>query len=254
MVVRVITSEPPKVAQSSSRPSTNVWKPRARKRVSIADDVSVPTASAQDSAAVPEIRPTIFGIWFGRQGYDVTTDAVIALAGATSGDPGMICIAGTGSIAYGRNAARKFARVVVGDISSVMRAEDSTLRDRPCARSCGMKRDGVRIRRCIMRSCRRPGSADANDLLHRFYTTEFSRPAIAALSKLVDAAANDGDAVARNIIVNAAQQLATALSAVRIQIFAHGEPAKAPISAAYLRVKCFVSAFGCWLNWRTAIR
>ena len=40
----------------------------------------------------------------------VTTDAVIALAGATAGRPGIITIAGTGSIAFGRNAAGKWAR------------------------------------------------------------------------------------------------------------------------------------------------
>ena len=40
----------------------------------------------------------------------VTHDALIALAGATAGHPGMIAIAGTGSIAFGRNAAGKTAR------------------------------------------------------------------------------------------------------------------------------------------------
>ena len=161
------------------------------------------------------------------QGYNVTTDAVIALAGATSGDPGMICIAGTGSIAYGRNAARKFARVggwgyIFGDEGGGF---DIT---RQALRAILRHEEGwgpaTSLHKALLQET---GSADANDLLHRFYTPEFPRPAIAALSKVVDAAANDGDAVARNIIVNAAQQLATALSAVRIQIFAQGEPAKA---------------------------
>ena len=71
------------------------------------------------------------------------------------------------------------------------------------------------------------GAADANDLMHQFYTTDFPRPLIASYSKLVDAAANDGDSVARNLIVNAAQQLATAVSAVRMQLFERGEQAKA---------------------------
>ena len=39
-----------------------------------------------------------------------TTDAVIALAGATAGRPGIITIAETGSIAFGRNAQGRTAR------------------------------------------------------------------------------------------------------------------------------------------------
>src|SRR5437016_6114778 len=41
----------------------------------------------------------------------VTTDAVIALAGATSTGQGIITIAGTGSIAFGRNSEGRTARI-----------------------------------------------------------------------------------------------------------------------------------------------
>jgi N-acetylglucosamine kinase-like BadF-type ATPase len=161
------------------------------------------------------------------QYYDVTTDAVIALAGATAGAPGMICIAGTGSIAYGRNATRQLARVggwgyIFGDEGGGF---DIT---RQALRAILRHEEGwgpaTALREAFLQAT---GSVDANDLLHRFYTTEFPRPVIAAFSKLVDAVANDGDDIARNILVNAAQQLATALSAVRIQIFTRGEAAKA---------------------------
>ncbi len=37
--------------------------------------------------------------------YKITHDAEIALSGATAGEPGIIIIAGTGSMAFGRNAA-----------------------------------------------------------------------------------------------------------------------------------------------------
>src|SRR5580658_4364350 len=40
----------------------------------------------------------------------VTDDALIALAGATAGEPGVVVIAGTGSIAFGRNARGETAR------------------------------------------------------------------------------------------------------------------------------------------------
>jgi N-acetylglucosamine kinase-like BadF-type ATPase len=158
--------------------------------------------------------------------YDVTTDAVVALAGATAGEPGIICVAGTGSIAYGRNAARKFARVggwgyIFGDegggfdltrqaLRAILRHEEGWGPD-------------TALHEALLTET---GSQDANDLMHRFYTNEFSRPVIASFAKLVDTVANTGDAVARNIIVNAAQQLATAVSAVRMQLFERGEPAK----------------------------
>ena len=42
--------------------------------------------------------------------YKLTHDAEIALIGATAGQPGIIVIAGTGSIAFGRNAQMQTAR------------------------------------------------------------------------------------------------------------------------------------------------
>jgi N-acetylglucosamine kinase-like BadF-type ATPase len=158
--------------------------------------------------------------------YDVTTDAVVALSGATAGEPGMICVAGTGSIAYGRNADRKFARVggwgyIFGDEGGGF---DLT---RQAVRAMLRHEEGWGPATSLHEALLAETNAkDANDLMHRFYTNEFSRPAIASLAKVVDRVANLGDAVARNIIVNAAQQLATAVSAVRMQIFERGEPAK----------------------------
>jgi N-acetylglucosamine kinase-like BadF-type ATPase len=63
------------------------------------------------------------------------------------------------------------------------------------------------------------GATSANDLLHRFYTDEYPRERVAAFAKLVDRSARDGDAVAREILHGAAQQLATIASAARSQIF-----------------------------------
>jgi N-acetylglucosamine kinase-like BadF-type ATPase len=138
----------------------------------------------------------------------------------------MICIAGTGSIAYGRNGDRKFARVggwgyIFGDEGGGF---DLT---RQALRAVLRHEEGwgpATILREMLLS--ETGAADANDLMHRFYTIDFPRPLIASYSKLVDAAANNGDSVARNLIVNAAQQLATAVSAVRMQLFDRGEQAK----------------------------
>jgi N-acetylglucosamine kinase-like BadF-type ATPase len=65
-----------------------------------------------------------------------------------------------------------------------------------------------------------------NDLLHRFYTPAFPRARIASYAPLVDQAARQGDAAARDILTSAAQQLATFVAAVRRQLFHRGELAR----------------------------
>ena len=164
----------------------------------------------------------------------VTTDALIALSGATAGAPGIITIAGTGSISFGRNAERKVARVggwgyIYGDEGGGF---DLT---RQAVRAMLRNEEGwgppTALREMLLEQT---GAKDANDLMHQFYTTAFPRPQIAGYSKLVDTAAMAGDPVARNILLNAAQQLATATSAVRSQLFEQREPAKVvPIGGVF---------------------
>jgi len=66
-------------------------------------------------------------------------------------------------------------------------------------------------------------SQDANEALHRFYSDEWPRPRVALLAPLVDETAMAGDAVARDILHGAAQQLALLTAAVRRQLWASGE-------------------------------
>lgn len=156
----------------------------------------------------------------------VTTDASIALSGATGGAPGIITISGTGSIAYGRNAEGRTARAggwgyVFGDGGSgfdlARRALQAALRFEE-----GWGPSTV-LHAMLLEAT---GARDANDLLHLFYTTEYPRPRIAALSKLVDQAALTGDAAALEIMEMAAGELARLTAAVRGQLFAPGEEAR----------------------------
>jgi N-acetylglucosamine kinase-like BadF-type ATPase len=151
--------------------------------------------------------------------YVVTHDAYVALMGATAGEPGIVTIAGTGSIAFGRNREGKTARAggwgyVFGDegggFDLVRQALRAALR---YEEGWGPR---TALREALATSA---GTTSANDLLHRFYTDEYPRERVAALSKLVDEVARDGDAVAREILLAAAQQLATLASAVHAQIF-----------------------------------
>jgi len=158
--------------------------------------------------------------------WNVTTDAIIALSGATAGAPGIITIAGTGSISYGVNTAKKFARAggwgyIFGDEGGGF---DIT---RQALRAILRHEEGwgppTDLHAAFLRET---GAADGNALMHSFYTADFPRPRVASFAMLVDRVAIEGDTVARNIMLNAAQQLATSTSAVRSQLFEQAEEAR----------------------------
>lgn len=155
----------------------------------------------------------------------VTTDAVIALAGATAGGPGIITIAGTGSIAFGRNAAGGWARAggwgyIFGDegggFDIARRALRAALR---FEEGWGPQ---TALHPALLAAT---DAADANDLLHRFYTQEWPRPRVAELAPLVDHAARAGDSVARAILEEAARELAALAASVRGRLWQPREAA-----------------------------
>jgi N-acetylglucosamine kinase len=157
--------------------------------------------------------------------YLLTTDAWIALTGATGGKPGVMTISGTGSIALGRNAAGRTQRVggwgyVFGDEGSGF---DLT---RQAIRAALRYEEGwgppTTLHAKLLEACQAP---DANTLMHWFYTDAWPRSRVASLSRLVDETAREGDAAALEILRNAAQQLATMASVVRGSLFGPEEAA-----------------------------
>ena len=151
--------------------------------------------------------------------YLITHDAWIALAGATAGEPGVIAIAGTGSIAFGRNRDDRTARAggwgyAFGDeggaFDVVRQALRAALRHEEGWGSPTVLRDLLLTA---------SGASDANDLLHRCYTDEFPRERVAAFAPLVDQAATSGDVIAQDILKSAAQAIAMLVAAVRRQLF-----------------------------------
>lgn len=149
----------------------------------------------------------------------VTTDAEIALAGATEGGQGIIVIAGTGSIAYGRNAEGRAARAggwgyVFGDEGAAFDIVRQALR--AALRMEEGWGPATWLRGTLIEAT---GAADANDALHRFYTPEWPRSRAASLAPLVDQAANNGDLVALQIIHDAAMHLGTLAGSVRGQLW-----------------------------------
>jgi len=137
----------------------------------------------------------------------VVNDALIALVAGARDAPGVVIIAGTGSIVYGRNASGQAARAggwghMVGDegsgywigreaVAAVMRAADG----------------------------RGPATRLSDDILAHFsindvsrlprivYDREVPRMSVAALGPIVEGAAAVGDAVATRILERAVDEL-----------------------------------------------
>jgi N-acetylglucosamine kinase-like BadF-type ATPase len=160
----------------------------------------------------------------------VTTDAEIALAGATESGRGIIVIAGTGSIAYGRNDEGRAARAggwgyVFGDEGGAFDIVRQALR--AALRMEEGWGPATSLRGALIEAT---GAADANGALHRLYTAEWPRSRAAALAPLVDQAADNGDSMALRIINDAAAQLATLAGSVRGQLW----PRRAALDVAYI--------------------
>jgi N-acetylglucosamine kinase-like BadF-type ATPase len=153
----------------------------------------------------------------------VTHDAYIALCGAHAGAPGIITIAGTGSISFGRGADGRLMRAggwgyVFGDEGGGFDLTRQALR--AALRSDEGWGPPTALRDALIKET---GAKDANDLMHMFYGGKLTRPRMAAMSRLVDETALAGDVIAYGILSEAAQQLAGITLAVRKRTFAAKE-------------------------------
>ncbi len=148
----------------------------------------------------------------------VTNDAEIALTGATRGEPGIIVIAGTGSIAFGRDAAGRTARAggwgyIFGDEGGAFDIARRALR-------AALQNEEGWGPPTILRArlLEETAAQNANALLHRFYA-ENRRHSVAALAPLVTKAAEDGDSAALAILTDAARILCWYVQGVYRNLF-----------------------------------
>ncbi|HEY1950674.1 MAG TPA: BadF/BadG/BcrA/BcrD ATPase family protein, partial [Bryobacteraceae bacterium] len=154
--------------------------------------------------------------------YKITDDAEIALAGATAGQPGIIVIAGTGSIAYGRNAQQQSARAggwgyIFGDEGGAFDLARQALR-------AALQQEEGWGPPTLLHSLllEKTGAKTANELLHAFYGS-FDRTRVATLAPLVTQAAEQQDHPSLEILENAAAKLAWFANGVYRQLFEPGE-------------------------------
>lgn len=157
---------------------------------------------------------------FGAGKVLVTTDARIALAGASSGEPdgpGVVLIAGTGAIAYGRAQDGREARAggwgpLLGDEGSGYAIARQGLA--AVVRDLDGRGPKTQIRRLLFESER--GVHSLEELLAKIYRSEGGAHDVAAYFPVVLAAAKGGDAEARRILAEAGEELAlAALTVIR---------------------------------------
>jgi len=155
----------------------------------------------------------------------VHNDLKIVLAGASVGEPGIVVYAGTGAHTYGVNARGAEVRVggwghIIDDegagydigrrgLQSVFRAED------------GRESPTVLKSRLLDHF----GCDTTTELRNRVYDDQgLERSEIAALSRFVGQAADDGDTVAEAILRHAGETLATTAVTALKKLYQEGRP------------------------------
>ncbi len=183
----------------------------------------------------PDDKRRILAEAVNAESIDVVNDAQIALAGAAAGGPGIVVIAGTGSIAYGKGKDGRTARsggwgYVFGDeggaFDIVRRALRKALaaeeRWGPCTKLQAMFLTAT-------------SSNTVNEAMHKFYTNPWPRDRIAKLAPLVDEAAQDGDECAVFVLNECGRSLgALAGQVYRVLAVNHAENLSAyPIGGVF---------------------
>jgi N-acetylglucosamine kinase-like BadF-type ATPase len=147
------------------------------------------------------------------------TDARVALAGATGNQPGIVIIAGTGSIACGINARGRFARAggwgpTIGDEGSGSYIGRRALE--AIVMAYDYRGEPTMMMEPVLRYFGVSSPPELPPVIYDSPTDVQSR--IAQLSKIVVKSAQEGDKVARAIIRDAAVELAKAAIAVIEQL------------------------------------
>jgi N-acetylglucosamine kinase len=154
----------------------------------------------------------------------VVNDALVALtAGAGETEPGVVLVAGTGSIAYGRDGQSRAARsggwgYLLGDEGGGFWIGRSALA--AVVRQHDGRGPATRLSEMVVRQM---GLSNPGDLIHEIYYRDVHRHAIAGLAALVQQAAAMGDAVATQILARAGAELTAAAAAVVAQLGMRGE-------------------------------
>jgi N-acetylglucosamine kinase-like BadF-type ATPase len=166
----------------------------------------------------------------------IVNDALIALVAGSGDLPGIVVIAGTGSIAYGRNQSAQAARAggwghMIGDEGSGYWIGRRALT--AVVREVDGRGPATRLTPDVLAHFE---VADAAGLVRIVYNLESPRTSVARLGPLVQRACEQGDAVASAILERASEELALAARSVATRLNMRGEPFRFVLSGSVFRV------------------
>jgi len=166
----------------------------------------------------------------------VVNDALVALVAGAGNESGIVIIAGTGSIVYGRNARFEAARAggwghIIGDegsgywigreaLAAIMRAADG-------------RGPETRLTEDVLAHF---NIDDVSRLPRIVYDRELPRMSVAALGPIVQQARELGDAVALNILERAADELVLAARSVATRLEMRGDEFSFVLAGGVFRV------------------
>jgi glucosamine kinase len=207
----------------------------------IGNRVIVPSATCVGIAGVdrPEDDRIVRGI-MRRLGFRsralVVNDALIALVAGVGDEPGVVIIAGTGSIAYGVNRDGYAARAggwgfVLGDEGSGFWIGREALM--AVVREADGRGPRTKLTPLVLEHFT---LEQASGLVHEVYDRGLHRPAVAALGPVVERARAEGDVVAGEILRHASEELTRAAASVIERLQMRGTSFQTVLSGGMFRV------------------
>ena len=153
----------------------------------------------------------------------VVNDALVALVAGAGDEPGIVIVAGTGSIAYGRDAAGRASRA--GGWGYLLGDEGGGFWIGRAALAAVVRQSDGRGPETVLTELilGRLRLASPSDLIHEIYERDVHRHTVAGLAVLVQQATDAGDAVAAQILSHAGRELAAAAASVVTRLGMRGD-------------------------------
>ena len=144
----------------------------------------------------------------------IVNDALVALVAGVGDNPGVVLVAGTGSIAYGRDGSGRAARsggwgYLLGDEGGGFWIGRSALA--AVVRQFDGRGPATILTELVLAEMH---LASPTELIHAIYDKGLQRRAIAGIAALVQSAADAGDATASEILTRAGAELTAAAASV----------------------------------------
>jgi N-acetylglucosamine kinase-like BadF-type ATPase len=166
----------------------------------------------------------------------VVNDALIALVAAVRDDPGVVIIAGTGSIAYGVDHERRAARAggwgyILGDEGSGFWIGREALL--AVVREADGRGPRTHLTPLVLEHFQ---VEQVSGLVRQVYDQGLHRQAVAALGPVVERARAEGDLVAGEILRHAAEELSRAAASVIERLHMRGDAFRTVLSGGMFRL------------------